>query len=199
MVYLKSENTKVSKIIKDQTSVEVDFTHMMATLDMYDTKNSTKAILGGWGGDLAQLIKHLVNSGKSGTELTAEANSKMAAATGSTFGLADYNSDIDASNIYKKYLYDNTIALSEAIASYYSQYKTTKNRVALFIQNEFGSSATSVEALSDVIENIMTDNYLIDAWFTSNGVNKTTHAAQITAACDAFAKKLLTDAGILTA
>lgn len=183
---------------------EIDFVHLMAVINMYDEgiePSGTYAIpypsiydktdiadLGGWGGDLVDLITDIKDETGTYASILNKAKEKMGSAD-SRFGSADYYADLDASNIWNTYLKDSNTTLANALTNYYnSSYQT---RATIFSNNEGMSSVDQLK--SRLLENelINADNTAlvlagVNGLMQDRGILTTTHADHIKAACEAF-------------
>lgn len=167
---------------------KADFVHMMATLNMFTNSSFTiNADLGGWGGDLAQLVNEIKGSSGTADELKTLALSKIAS-SGNSFNINDILADLDVVSIHSILQKDNC-SIAKAIDTYYSQ--TSLNRKSSFKTKVFGTSST-VSSLATVIKTRMTSNQLIKTLMNSYEIDYTaTHIDHLDACCFAFATYLL--------
>lgn len=196
----------LASLTPNGSTEEIDFVHLMAVINMYDKGITPSGIyatlypsiydktdiadLGGWGGDLVDLITDI--KGETGTyaSILNKAKEKMGSAD-SRFGSADYYADLDASNIWNTYLKDSNTTLANALINYYnSSYQT---RATIFSDNEEMSSITVDQLKSRLLENelINTDNTTlvyagVSGLMQTRGISTTDHANHIKAACEAF-------------
>lgn len=173
----------------EKTSDEkIDFVHMMATLNMFTTSSFTiNSDLGGWGGDLVQLINEIKNATGSVNDLNNLAVSKLAS-TSSSFNINDVLADLDVVSIYSILKTENC-SIAKAIDTYYNQ--TPLNRKQLFKTKVFGTAST-IEELAPIIKSRIVGNQLIKILMNNYEIEySTTHSDHLDACCFAFARYLL--------
>ena len=176
--YTLSELQTLNTFTNIKSGKDIDFVHMMATLNTIlksGSISSTASDLAGWGGDICQFAKELKDSGKIGDELTTYAIEKFNS-TSSTFSSSDLNADIDAINIASIYysLSENK-SISNAIKLYYNSF-TTKNQKVYLLLNTFTNainsktgeiSITKTKFINEINERI-TSNWYLTTWCSSN-------------------------------
>ncbi len=98
---------------------EIDFIHMIATINLSMIGNEMYSDLGGWGGDLCQLVKEIKNTDKTDDELKTMVEQKFN--HNSSFGSQDVLADFDAINITNLYNNLSEKSLAKAIKKYYRE------------------------------------------------------------------------------
>ena len=96
---------------------QIDFVHMIATLNLVMTGDNNSADLGGWGGDLCQLVSEIKTTDKTGVELKDFVLTKFN--KNSSFGAQDVIADLDAVNIYNIYKNQSEKSFAKAMKDYY--------------------------------------------------------------------------------
>lgn len=196
----------LTSLTPNGTTEEIDFIHLMAVINMYDegiTPSGTYsyvyptyydktdiADLGGWAGDLVDLITYIKDETGDYATLLNKAKEAMGSST-SGFGTDDYYADLDASNIWNNYLKGKSTSLANALKEYYKD--SYKTRATTFKTNEGMTSITVDQLKSRLLENelINADDSLflmfgINGLMQTRGISTSTHADHIKAACEAF-------------
>ena len=157
--------------IDTATKQNIDFIHYFATMNL-QIVNTNFGDLGGFGGDLCQLVKELKELNISDVELLEEtAKSKFNGQ--SSFGTEDLLADIDAVNtinIYNNLSGDNK-KIANAMLTYYTNL-TQHQRLNAFCQNIFGDNINlSYNDKCTYLFNRLKNNYLINYLCNTYGIS----------------------------
>lgn len=160
--------TAYDKLIDKSTGNEIDFIHMMATLNAYVKPNPlVDKSYAGWAGDLMTLldevVKYRINNNVTDTaELQKHTNSLLGTELNSTFSRPDALADLDAINLS---LYSNINTNPyQALVDYYI---TASNENSLFNRystsiNQLGNSKTTIiNDAKSKLSNSMMQNFLL--------------------------------------
>ncbi len=129
----------ISYIIDPITETQIDFLHMFATMNLVfiDTQLGD---LGGWGGDLCQLVKEVSNQTLTDKQLENLIRQKFNHE--SSFNSQDLLADIDAVNIINQYGKQSQKSISKAMKNYY-EYNSQEMRVENFKNYLFGEATNT--------------------------------------------------------
>ena len=135
--YIKKETNGHRSLMSDGRKGRIDFAHLMATLEGYQSKALVPHFWAGWGGDLATGMRDTTYNMKENTD-PLKTVQQIANATigneGSTCNYTDFCSDFDAYKIAQKILeyYENAPhtgwnihIVSDTIQWYYTTYANT--------------------------------------------------------------------------
>ena len=157
------------KLTYPNSDDEIDFVHMIATINLLNTNSSNMADLGGWGGDICQLVQEIKGIEKTGTELKELVQSKFN--NSSSFGRQDLLADLDAVNIYNIYKLQKNKSFADAFASYYKT-ATDSNRISEFRSYLFaGQSVDNLSQRVDYLFNRLSGNYYLKILNNSYGIS----------------------------
>ena len=154
--YLQTKEFFVDPI----TMKNIDFIHMFATMNL-QLKNEMYGDLGGFGGDICQLVSDLsILDIDNENDLINEAKTKFNGI--SSFGYEDVLADIDAVNIINVYndLQNDKKLISKSIETYYSNL-SQKKRLSSFSNYLFGNTNLSAEDKCENVLNRLKSNILI--------------------------------------
>ena len=143
------------------TIQNIDFVHLFATMNM-ELKGTTLGDLGGYGGDICQLVKELKDLNIQDTQLL-EQTAKNKFNGQSSFGSEDLLADIDAVNVIN--IYNNSTENAKTIANCMLTYYTNlqqEQRLNLFCENLFGAKLNStLSEKCDYLYTRLKNNYLL--------------------------------------
>lgn len=184
---------KNNYVIPTLTDREIDFVHMFAAMNLTYSDNGTLSQaygdLGGWGGDMCQLVQTL----KADTSLSQTHEALKGAAqnyitsTLGGFNKYDLYADIDAYNIAKMIAEstDTSDVLANAV---YKYYKKPVDKVMR--QNFLSNCITSAYGTYETLYNRLKNNTFISVWCNQAGISITDDALYFEAGCDAFLEYL---------
>ena len=158
-----AKGTKVMKLrnIKAFTlpnGDEVDFGHMFGTLNISYVNVQASADLGGWAGDICDLMYYSAYRGNvpEGTveEMAAFIKSNcFGVDADDAFGMDDFYGDMDAFYLYKMLKAGNK--LSTVMESYFTNELTNADRAAYFMNNRFKGLQTHEDVRKAVYDSYM--------------------------------------------
>ena len=172
--YVESKNTNLNidnnTIIIDKQNQEIDFIHMLTTLNAYYLYNQTKSSIidvnyAGWAGDLTTLLEEVIiyrtNNNVSNKELQIYTDSLLGTNNISTFSKEDILSDIDALNISKIDTLNTN--LYQTLIDYYETNKTINcsNNRFLTIQDHFKSKENALNNAKNILNNKLVTQMII--------------------------------------
>ena len=138
---------------------QIDFVHMIATLNLVMTGDNNSADLGGWGGDLCQLVSDLKTTDKTGAELKDFVLTKFN--QNSSFGAQDVVADLDAVNIYNIYKNQSEKSFAKAMKDYYRNI-TESARKTSFAEYLFqGQNLSTTQQKVDYLLSRLSNNFYI--------------------------------------
>ena len=153
------------------TKQNVDFIHYFATMNL-EIINTTLGDLGGFGGDLCQLVKELKELNITDAQLLEE-TAKIKFNGQSSFGTEDLLADIDAVNticIYNN-LTESNKTIANAMLTYYTNL-TQQQRLSTFCQNLFGDNINlNFNDKCTYLFNRLKNNYFISYLCNTYGIN----------------------------
>lgn len=170
------------------TNEIVDFRHMFAAMNFLyvdNTIDQNLADIGGWAGDLCQLVAEFKDSGLTGNVLLTAVKSSFNKSA-SSFASADVCADFDAVNImnnYKNQSFNKSIFLS--VYNYYNNL-TNESRIQQFKNNVFETEYATMGEMSLAVRTRLLNNLYITALGNEYGINFTTHAEVINACIQVF-------------
>ena len=139
---------------------QVDFGHMFGTMNIAYLSAQASADLGGWAGDICDLMLYSKNYG----HVPAGTVEEMAAFilencfgvdADDAFGMDDFYGDLDA--VYLIAQMKSGTALSDAMEVYFTESLTDKDRAEFFLKNRFENLYTK-ESVRDAIYNAYVSN-----------------------------------------
>lgn len=167
------------------TGDEIDFIHMVASINMY---NNGYGVLGSWGGDLSSIIIDLCSEEDDYDKLYIKASS-LINSINSNFNIYDMNSDLDANNIYL-IMKENSISLSEAMMMYYSDVDSNSDRVRKFVDSKYMLEDFTNGNLRNCYLTEFTNDIFSDVYLSTKGVDMYERPVLIEACSNAFADYL---------
>lgn len=176
----------IPDIIIPSTGDVVDFVHMVATMNMA-LKGKSKSDLGGFAGDITQLvtdIKHV-----EGDFETVYNAAKLQFGMPGGFDYPDVYANIDAVNMVAEYNENQELGFSEIFADYYENL-TQELRIDKYFINEFGTNEFDLDTLRSEVYNRVIDNYYISLIFIKDGISSTVYANHIKACSYVYADYL---------
>ena len=169
------EFKRTDKIIDKKTGIEIDFIHMIATLNAYIKPNFLiDKSYAGWAGDLATLLEEVViyrnnNNITDKNEIQKYSNSLLGTKLNSTFGQEDALADFDAINLS---LFSNIKTnLYQSLVDYYISNTDNNNSFNRFetVKNQLGGSKDAVKnEAKNKLSNTMYVNQLFKNSNTKN-------------------------------
>lgn len=177
---------KLETIISPRTGGKVDFPHLMATCNMLAEGEGD---VGGWGGDVTEIIKGMSDIKGTLAELTDVARERIGA-DGSGIGEEDLNADLDAVNIWARYNADKKSGFTNAFADYYFS-ETASAQKLDFIKNLLGSAELNAENLADKLYSRLQSNVVINYLMFKNCTAFGEYGDHVKACCTALAEYLL--------
>ena len=179
----QTDEILVDKILKK----EIDFIHMMATLNAYvkygDTVKmgfvSASTDYAGWAGDLMTLLEEVINYRLKNqiTDLNAlqeYSNSLLGTNSASSFSSSDALADLDALNLYKDLTNDLNLDLYNTLLNYYSINTSSSNSTNRFesARNTLGNNEEIIKSNAvNLLNNTMIRRMLIPN--VSNDITQT--------------------------
>lgn len=122
-----------------------DFVHLIAVMNMIDRGYP---VVGGWGGDLVQLVSSIKAYQVPFEEILVEAKKRLGAKD-SLFNEMDIYADLDAVNIYRR-KENSTEPTWKVLAQYYGEI-SVEARVREFLRNQFQQEQFTNEVLREKI------------------------------------------------
>lgn len=177
---------RIESIIIPNTGDEVDFVHMIATMN-FALINQDLSDLGGYAGDIAQLVGDIMYISGDFDEVYNTAKTHFGAAGG--FDYPDVFANIDAVNMAKRYLVQPQ-KLSELIEDYYNEL-THFDRIQEYLVNDFGKLDFEQSELRDIVHQRVIKNAYIKILFATEKISMTAYADHIKACCYVYADYLL--------
>ena len=168
---------------------EIDFVHMIATINLLNTNDNKCADLGGWGGDLCQLVQEIKDTDKTGEELKELVLSKFNVT--SSFGSEDVLADLDAVNIYTIYKSQTgTKSFADAISTYYKSltHSARKNSFSNYLFANQSVNTTSQKV--DYLFNRLSGNYYLGILNESYGISFSENENQFKVCLEVFVEYL---------
>lgn len=173
--YFKFTALKNINVLNLPNGDRVDLGHMFGTIDItYTNKNSENhADVGGWAGDLVDLMSCSDSHGVTGTveEMTEIISKNYFLGNcqhSDTFGLTDFYGDLDAYYVIKnvmdrEYGIDENSGLgtlTSVIMEYFTEDLTVKDRAEYLLKNRFGNVGTR-EQVRRTVYNEYTSNKVV--------------------------------------
>ena len=173
----------------------VDFGHMFGTMNIAYLASDASADLGGWAGDICDLLFYSYNFGNvpAGTidEMADYIRTKcFGVDADNAFGMDDFYGDMDAFYLYKQMKAGKR--LSAAMEAYYTAELTNADRAAFFMNNRFSGLLTQ-EDVRNAVYTTYTSNVGLKVLEAKREISQCTELRQ--ASCYAFADYLYTLAG----
>ncbi len=176
----------VQSIFIPSTSDVVDFVHMVGTMNM--ALNGREAgDLGGFAGDITQLVQDIAGTVGEFEEIYAVALSRFGESGG--FDYPDVLADIDAINLIAR-AHNSGASFAQIFKEYYIELTHSK-RIDEYLLNEFGKQHFNTGELRTIVYNRVIDNISIKLLFAKEGISMTKHSDCIKACCYVYADYLL--------
>ena len=168
---------------------EIDFVHMVATINLLMTGAIAPADLGGWGGDICQLVQEIKDTDKTGSELKELVQSKFNKT--SSFGSEDVFADLDAVNIYNIYKSQSTKSFANAMSEYYKNVTTTTRKSEFSNYLFAGQSVDSVNQKVNYLFDRMSGNLYLGILNDSYGISFQDNESQFKMCLEVFVEFLI--------
>ena len=148
---------------------EIDFVHMIATINLLISDSNMRADLGGWGGDICQLVQEIKSTDKTGAELKELVQSKFNKV--SSFGKEDVLADLDAVNVYNIYKSLKNKSFAGALFEYYKSLTNSvrKNNFRNYLFE--GQNVNTLSKKVDYLFNRLSGNYYLKILNNNYGIS----------------------------
>ncbi len=148
-------------LTEDDFTYPVDFIHMLAVVNMILRTGDNKAIadLGGWAGDIGQLVQDIMNEEGTVDELYLKAKALYNTEVPGGFDAEDVYADLDAVILYTRYM-NGTATFAATFTEFYKTV-TLKGRIEEYYEDDFGEYYDTKDELRQVVYNRVSNNLFI--------------------------------------
>jgi hypothetical protein len=167
------------------TSDYVDFYHLFATMESISTNKQSIADVGGWAGDLVELIYTFKDSTDTGDTLKTTIQTAFNGAATYGFGETDVCADFDAVNIMEIYKSSTNKSIATCASNYYKTL-TKEKRIEAFRESTF--PGVSDADLQSTIKTRLTGNTYIMMLASSFGISLASCENVVNACVEVFAE-----------